>query len=106
LRDKHLQRFGHPKKFSKNVPRAPKWPDLVITDMWQSLGDICYEIANFGEAVAPKGHYTTLFFESAPGATDLVDTELEPGETLTRCFACERMPDLVKSHERKAACED
>ena len=74
---------------------APDWmspgiveelPDLVITDVWNEDGGICYQIRNIGDATAPKGHYTSLFIDDKEGISDLIDSELKPGERLKRCF--------------------
>ncbi|HIE31610.1 MAG TPA: hypothetical protein EYP67_04405, partial [Methanosarcinales archaeon] len=74
---------------------APDWtsqaiveelPDLVITDLWNEEGDICYQIRNIGEATAPKGHYTSLFIDNEERSNDLIDSEIKPGERLKRCF--------------------
>jgi|GEM_PF-1680333 len=64
-------------------------PDLVITDVWNDGGLICYQVSNIGEAVAPQGHYTALFIDGVEVATDLVDADLAPGERLNRCFGYE-----------------
>jgi len=60
--------------------------DLVITDVWTDGGEICYQIRNSGDAVAPKGHYTTLFIDGEPRVNDLVEVELVPQERMKRCF--------------------
>lgn len=69
-----------------STPRPEELPDLVITDVWNGNGQICYQVRNAGAAAAPKGHYTALSVDDQQMATDLVDTELAPGERLTGCF--------------------
>lgn len=61
-------------------------PDLIITDVWNEDGTICYQIRNIGNATAQKGHYTALSINGEPRVNDLVDVELGPKERLNRCF--------------------
>ncbi|MEA1864319.1 MAG: CARDB domain-containing protein [Euryarchaeota archaeon] len=63
-----------------------KLPDLVITDILDEAGNICYQIRNIGDATAPSGHYTSLFIGGNEAAGDVIDSELGPGERLKRCF--------------------
>jgi hypothetical protein len=78
------------------VCAQPKLPDLVITDISVSLAGICYEIANIGQATAPKGHHTALLLDGQPSVIDLVDIELAPGDALKRCFDYEWFsPDVM-----------
>lgn len=62
-------------------------PDLVITDVWDEDGNICYQVRNIGKVVAPQGHYTALSIDGQPVATDLVGADLAPGERANGCFA-------------------
>jgi hypothetical protein len=67
-------------------------PDLIITDVWSEEGyypqtrDICYQIRNIGDVVAPQGHYTYLSIDGQQAVPDLVDKDLAVGERLNRCF--------------------
>jgi parallel beta-helix repeat protein len=61
-------------------------PDLVITEIWNEEGRICYHIQNIGEAVAPAGHCTALSVDDAHQVEDCVEEDLAPGAGLTRCF--------------------
>lgn len=65
---------------------GPEKPDLLITDISQSAGQICYQMVNIGQATAPKGYHTALFVDGELVTTDLVDTELGPGQGVRRCF--------------------
>jgi hypothetical protein len=64
----------------------PKLPDLIITDVWEEGGDICYQIMNAGAEAASAGHYTALSIDSQAQAPDQVDHSLAAGERLNRCF--------------------
>ena len=63
-----------------------KKPDLVITDVWNEDGTICYQIRNIGEATAPGGHHSFLSIDGIKAVDDPIDSKLEPGERLKRCF--------------------
>jgi alpha-tubulin suppressor-like RCC1 family protein len=69
----------------KEQPAAEK-PDLVITDVWNEAGDICYQIRNIGDGTAPKGHHTRLLIDDEEVAEDLIDTELEPEARVRGCL--------------------
>ncbi|MEA1865910.1 MAG: PKD domain-containing protein [Euryarchaeota archaeon] len=79
-------------------PPAEK-PDLVVTDLWNDEGRICYQIRNIGDGVAPEGHCTALIVDNEYRVCDLVDQELEPGKRLRGCFdydwECTSPEDLV-----------
>ena len=60
--------------------------DLVITDIWNEDGTICYQVRNIGNATAPKGHYTALSIDGEPRVNDMVEVELAPKERLKQCF--------------------
>jgi hypothetical protein len=62
-------------------------PDLVITDVWDENGTICYQVRNIGEAVAPKGHQARLYIDNEPAVADLIDSDLMPGERKSSCFS-------------------
>jgi hypothetical protein len=64
----------------------PKLPDLIITDVWEEGGDVCYQIMNIGEEAASAGHYTALSIDGQAQAPDLVDHSLTAGERSNRCF--------------------
>ena len=61
-------------------------PDLVIIDVWNVEGRICYQIQNIGEAVAPGGHYTALSVDGVYRVEDCVEEDLAPGAGMERCF--------------------
>jgi len=66
-------------------------PDLKITDVWNSNGQLCYSIKNIGEgsvggAGAPISFYNVLFIDGERVAEDLVTTPLASGQELERCF--------------------
>lgn len=66
-------------------------PDLKITDVWNSDGQLCYSIKNIGEgsvggAGAPISFYNVLFIDGERVAEDLVTTPLASGQELERCF--------------------
>ncbi|GEM_PF-887528 len=61
-------------------------PDLVITNVWNEDGLICYEIENIGDAEAAGGHYTVLFVDGDYTAESRVDPALPPGEQWGTCF--------------------
>ena len=63
-----------------------KKPDLVITDVWNEDGTICYQIRNLGDVTAPSGHYAFLLINGIGVAGNPIDSELEPGERLKQCF--------------------
>ena len=68
---------------------AAELPDLVITDFWNAEGIIYYQIMNIGNAVATRGHHTTLFIDGRYIVSQLVDTNLKPGERWRGCFEYE-----------------
>jgi hypothetical protein len=74
-------------------------PDLVITDLWNEEGRICYQIRNIGDGVAPEGHRTALIINDEYMVSDPVDQELEHGERLRGCFdydwECTSPEDIV-----------
>ena len=57
-------------------------PDLVITDVWLDAADICYQIVNRGDAVAPPGHGTALLLDGRGVTQDVVGQALSPGQRL------------------------
>ena len=76
-------------------------PDLVITDVWASGADICYQIRNVGDAAAPAGHESVLYIDGTPSAGDTVTVTMAPGERLNRCFGfsqwqCSPPQDTIK----------
>ena len=79
-------------------------PDLVITEVWNEEGRICYHIHNIGEAVAPAGHCTALSVDGVYRVEDCVEADLEPGTGMERCFEydweCSPLEDTV------AVCAD
>jgi|GEM_PF-956569 len=74
-------------------------PDLVITDLWNAEGTICYQIRNIGDGVSPEGYCTALIVDDEYRVCDQVDQDLEPGERLQGCFdydwECTSPEDLV-----------
>jgi hypothetical protein len=72
--------------FAGTVSSGASEPDLVITDVWTEDSNICYQIRNTGDAVALKGHFTTLIIDGEPRVNDLVEVELAPKERMKRCF--------------------
>ena len=66
----------------------PQGPDLTITDFWAAeQGQVCYQIQNVGQDIAPKGHTTALTVDGQPVSMDLISQEMAVGERLNRCFA-------------------
>nr|QNO54193.1 Tol-Pal system protein TolB [Methanosarcinales archaeon ANME-1 ERB7] len=65
---------------------ASMTPDLVITNISNDDGTICYEIQNIGDATASEGHYTTLFVDGLYQIKEQVDVDLAPGASVKRCF--------------------
>ncbi len=66
-------------------------PDLKITDVWSSDGQLCYKVKNIGQgnvggAVASVSFYNVLFIDGERVAEDLVTTPLASGQELERCF--------------------
>ena len=92
------------------IEAAPELPDLVITDLWNEDGTICYQIRNIGDGVAPEGYCTALIVDDEYRVCDLVDQESEPGERLQGCFdydwECTSPEDIlvaVADHEEGVA---
>ncbi len=88
-------------------------PDLVITDLWNEEGTICYQIRNIGDGVAPEGHCTALIVDDEYRVCDPVDQELEPGERLRgsfdydwECTSPEDIVVVVADHEEGVAEDD
>jgi ELWxxDGT repeat protein len=76
-------------------------PDLVVTDVWEDDGQVCYQLKNAGAATTPSGHSSHLIIDDGFTAADLIETELLPGERLTRCFSsgtwnCSSLSDAVR----------
>ncbi|MEA1908554.1 MAG: right-handed parallel beta-helix repeat-containing protein, partial [Euryarchaeota archaeon] len=65
---------------------ASRKPDLVITDISNDDGRICYTMQNRGDATAYAGHYTTLFVDGLYQIKEQVDVDLAPGASVERCF--------------------
>ncbi len=65
---------------------ASRKPDLVITDISNDDGTICYEIKNIGDATASEGHRTTLFVDGLYQIKEQVDVDLAPVASVERCF--------------------
>lgn len=61
-------------------------PDLIITDIWVSSGQVYYQVRNVGDGPAPAGHLTGLNVDGAAAASDTVPAVLAPGSRLTRHF--------------------
>ncbi|MEA3282277.1 MAG: CARDB domain-containing protein [Euryarchaeota archaeon] len=79
---------------------ASRKPDLVITDISNDYGTICYQIENIGDATASEGHYTTLFVDGLYQIKEQVDLDLAPGASVERCFnyyswSCTSPEDVV-----------
>lgn len=79
----------------------PKLPDLIINDVWEESGDICYQIMNAGEEAASAGHESVLYIDSTASAGDTVTVTMAPGERLNRCFGfsqwqCSAPEDTIK----------
>ncbi len=80
-------------------------PDLVVTDVWEENGGICYQLHNIGEATALKGHYTRLVVNNNTAADDLVDNELPPDGRISRCFP-QYIWDCTSSSDEIMVCAD
>ncbi|MFC1848383.1 Ig-like domain-containing protein, partial [Chloroflexota bacterium] len=81
------------------IPDEIAGPDLVVTDVWQQDGVICYQIMNAGNQIAQPGHSTALLIDGQYSTSDLIQTTLEPDDRLTRCFTmdwtCTPLEDSV-----------
>ncbi|MDF1512713.1 MAG: C25 family cysteine peptidase, partial [Anaerolineae bacterium] len=69
-----------------DVPTLGDLPDLVITEVWDQGGELCYQVANIGTAATPSGHETELLIDSGWPETLVVPVGLNPGETFEDCF--------------------
>jgi len=82
------------------VPAAEFLPDLIITDLWDEDGTVCYQLRNIGNAVAAEGHTTGLFVNRRYAAADIVPVALGPGERWNGCFqylwTCDGLEDVVR----------
>ena len=67
-------------------PQLLPKPDLIITDVWNEKGTICYQIRNVGDAAAAGGHYTGLLIDGNHAVSGRVNTDLQPGERWKGCF--------------------
>jgi len=74
----------------------PEKPDLVITNIWNEDGRICYEVMNRAELVVSENHYTLLVIDDEERAEDFISQDLGPGEYLKLCFdyECESTPPV------------
>jgi len=63
-----------------------KAPDLIVTDVWEENGLICYQVRNIGNDTAPSGTYTALLIDNDPQVYDIVGEDLDPGERYNSCF--------------------
>jgi hypothetical protein len=67
------------------------FPDLVVTDVWDTGGQICYTVENIGTAgiggAAPATFYNALSIDQQTVAVDQVAATLGPGEEVDRCFS-------------------
>ena len=61
-------------------------PDLVIPDIWEEQGRVCYQMLNAGNAPAPGGHRVELYADGGLVAGDFVEQPLQPLQRLRRCF--------------------
>ena len=79
------------------TPRPSSGPDLVITDIWNNDGTICFKMENQGTEEAGSS-YTALYINSAYQARKKVGS-LDSGESKERCFRYVYTPgtdDIVK----------
>ena len=60
--------------------------DLIVTDVWEDNGNICYQIRNIGNNTCPSGHNTALYVDGNYQVSDLIDTVLSSDERFTSCF--------------------
>ena len=76
-------------------------PDLVVTDVWEQGGSLCYQVRNTGSSTADAGHYTALTVEGQTAALDLVSSDLAPGERYDGCWqyswGCSGASDQITS---------
>ena len=61
-------------------------PDLVVTDVWEEGGLICYQIQNVRDPVAEAGHLVTLRLDGELQDGHLIEASLGPGERAGGCF--------------------
>lgn len=73
-------------QFSVRNEVPGKAPDLVVTDVWEDNGFICYQIRNIGNGTASSGTYTALLVDGDPQVYDIVYEDLDPDERYTSCF--------------------
>lgn len=70
-------------------------PDLIIAKIIcdRENSRIGYVIKNSGEAPAPAGHAAMLFVDDEAGCEDIIDLELDPGESHQSWFDCYTWPE-------------
>jgi len=82
-----------------DTPDEVAGPDLVVTDVWQQDGTICYQVRNAGNQIAQSGHSTALLIDGRYSTSDRIQTTLEPDDRLTRCFTvdwtCTRLEESI-----------
>jgi len=62
-------------------------PDLVIADIWPVDDDVCYQLRNVGDSLAPEGHVVALRVDGAVEATHSILASLAAGERISGCLA-------------------
>ena len=65
---------------------TPTLPDLIITDIWEQAGKICYSVRNQGGSDTGRTSYQYLFIDGVQGEYDKVDS-IPAGSTVTSCFS-------------------
>ena len=83
------------------TPTPEEPPDLLITDVWNQDGLICYQIINGGKGPAAADHRTRLRVDGAEQAADVVEVLLDPEQRLKRCFnynwQCSGAQDVIET---------
>lgn len=61
-------------------------PDLMVTDLWNEAGQVCFQILNSGGAPASAGHVASLYVDGAPAASLAAPAALDAGGRWSGCF--------------------
>ncbi|MEA1866075.1 MAG: carboxypeptidase regulatory-like domain-containing protein [Euryarchaeota archaeon] len=76
------ERFRHDFELSPALRR----PDLVIGTVWNEDNRICCTVKNVGFVTAPAGHDTALYIEGDRVSSEMVVTDLKPGDSIDLDF--------------------
>ena len=76
------ERFRHDFELSPVLRR----PDLVIGAVWNEGDGIYYTLKNAGVVIAPAGHDTALYINGDQVSSEMVVTDLDPGDSIDLDF--------------------